>query len=511
MSRPLCRRMRRSRCSGVAASADAGRRAHSRHAGVEPADASAVLRAAAAAYPGDDLILLRGGTRCRRSGSSACCARCAGRRARGLAAGQRRHRAFAAAGRLAQRCDATRDRRAVPCLRTPPGDRLADIFAAAERVERRAPATRDLRSAGAKSTRCADLAPLRGVLLDHLYVADPLRALRGPPRRRAGSDRVPPSPLGELREAVAAALATRCRQISRSGYSGLDAKPVVLHILHGWGGGAERFVRDLAAADPERHHLVLVARGNFPRRRYGEALELLDGTMSAPPLRRLMLPNPIRSTTLDHRAYAEFFGAVIARVRRRRRSSCLSLIGHSLDALRSGLPTRDLRPRFLSAVAVAASRFRRHDPGVRRAAAQARSCRCRQRVRIRRARPGLLAGAARRLRRRRNRRERAAVAPSRSMLDEPAAHRAALFHFAAKCHCAWHRCRGRPTRRSARRPRARRAAPAPGRARAAFAPARAPSCCAPRCRRCANTPRSSCSAPARKASSSSASATCTSC
>ena len=33
-----------------------------RHAGVDPGDASAALRSAAAAYPGDDLILLRGGT-----------------------------------------------------------------------------------------------------------------------------------------------------------------------------------------------------------------------------------------------------------------------------------------------------------------------------------------------------------------------------------------------------------------------------------------------------------------
>ncbi|MCW5567272.1 MAG: hypothetical protein KIS84_03465 [Dokdonella sp.] len=26
--------------------------------------------------------------------------------------------------------------------------------------------------------------------------------------------------------------------------AGLDGKPVFLHVLHGWGGGAERWVRD---------------------------------------------------------------------------------------------------------------------------------------------------------------------------------------------------------------------------------------------------------------------------
>jgi GT2 family glycosyltransferase/glycosyltransferase involved in cell wall biosynthesis len=186
-------------------------------------------------------------------------------------------------------------------------------------------------------TVAPDLAPMRCVLLDHLYVADPRHALRGPAPTAPGSDPTPPSPLGELREQLAAALASSGNRTA-GGYPGLDDKPVVLHVLHGWGGGAERFVRDLAAADAERHHLVLVARGNFPRRTYGEVLELRDGALSDPPLRRLPLPKPIRSTALQHRSYAAFVygvtrefsvGAVVVS----------SLIGHSLDALRTGLPT----------------------------------------------------------------------------------------------------------------------------------------------------------------------------
>jgi hypothetical protein len=58
---------------------------------------------------------------------------------------------------------------------------------------------------------------------------------------------------------------------------GFDGRPVVLHVLHGWGGGAQRFVEDLAHADRERHHLVLVARGDARRKRHGEALELRAG------------------------------------------------------------------------------------------------------------------------------------------------------------------------------------------------------------------------------------------
>jgi hypothetical protein len=183
-------------------------------------------------------------------------------------------------------------------------------------------------------------APLRGVLLDHLFVADPALALAGPPIPAAGADPLPPSPLGELREQVDAGLAYIAQNSTtpHSGYPGLDAKPVVLHVLHGWGGGAERFVRDLAGADGERHHLVLVARGNFPRRCFGETLELFDGSMMEPPLRRLALPNPIRSSALQHRLYAAFLYA-LTREFGVNAVVVSSLIGHSLDALRTSLPT----------------------------------------------------------------------------------------------------------------------------------------------------------------------------
>ena len=181
-----------------------------------------------------------------------------------------------------------------------------------------------------------EYAPLRGVLLDHLYVATPKQPLRGPRLVTPGADPLPPSVLGEVRESVAAALANATGKVDF--YPGLDAKPVVLHILHGWGGGAERFVRDLAASDRERHHLVLIARGNFDRRRYGETLELHDGTLSSPPLRRLELPDPIASTSFGNRIYSAF----LDEIRRDYGIDAIvvsSLIGHSLDALRTGLPT----------------------------------------------------------------------------------------------------------------------------------------------------------------------------
>ena len=116
-----------------------------------------------------------------------------------------------------------------------------------------------------------------------------------------------------------------------------DGRPVLLHILHGWGGGAERFVRDLIRADASRAHLVLVARGSADAREHGQRLAL-HHDLDAPALCEWPLAAPIADTALGSFEYAAVLselieqwgvGAVLVS----------SLIGHSLDALLSGLPT----------------------------------------------------------------------------------------------------------------------------------------------------------------------------
>jgi GT2 family glycosyltransferase/glycosyltransferase involved in cell wall biosynthesis len=187
---------------------------------------------------------------------------------------------------------------------------------------------------------------LRVVLLDHLYVgtrgtnentARPdasTGSVHGTHRVSKGDlhDAAAPSVLDPLRERIAAAAA----DVTPS-RPGLDARPVVLHILHGWGGGAERWVRDFAAADESACHLVLIARGSVARQRQGEWLELCDGTLSGPPLRRFPLPRPIADTAIGDATYHDLLQRIV-------RDYCVdaivvsSLIGHSLDALRTGLP-----------------------------------------------------------------------------------------------------------------------------------------------------------------------------
>jgi GT2 family glycosyltransferase/glycosyltransferase involved in cell wall biosynthesis len=207
-----------------------------------------------------------------------------------------------------------------------------------------------LASLGADRLRDRDAIEAKGlrvVLLDHVYIGTgnglqnavrpdastgsaqgTLRVSNGESR-----DSEPPSALDPLRERIAAASAADVTP----GRPGLDARPVVLHILHGWGGGGERWVRDFAAADDGATHLVLIARGSFARRRPGEWLELCDGTLAGPPLRRFPLPRPIADTAIGDATYRALLHRIV-------RDYCVdaivvsSLIGHSLDALRTGLP-----------------------------------------------------------------------------------------------------------------------------------------------------------------------------
>jgi GT2 family glycosyltransferase len=175
---------------------------------------------------------------------------------------------------------------------------------------------------------------LRCVLLDHLYVHADAGTSRIACTKEDARDPAPPSPLATLRERVAAALAGN----AAPDRPGLDARPVLLHILHGWGGGAERWVRDFAQAFDQACHLVLVSRGSFARKLHGEWLELHDGTLRGPPRVRIPLPVPIADTAISDGTYRDILAGIL-------RNQCVdaivvsSLIGHSVDVLSTRLPT----------------------------------------------------------------------------------------------------------------------------------------------------------------------------
>ncbi len=157
------------------------------------------------------------------------------------------------------------------------------------------------------------------LLFDRLLCARP-----GDPRQ-TGSHPL----LAGLRQALPGALAA-------CGLPGLERRAVLLHLLHGWGGGVERFVHDFASAARDVHHLLLVSRGSKESPERASVLELREPGLPAPLAIHPLHP-PIHGTALAHPGYR----AVLTEITARFGVAGVivsSLIGHSLEGLALGLP-----------------------------------------------------------------------------------------------------------------------------------------------------------------------------
>ena len=121
-------------------------------------------------------------------------------------------------------------------------------------------------------------------------------------------------------------------------YFGLDTRPVTLHVTHAWGGGIARWIRDQCEHDDQGLHLVLVAAGQSDGQEHGQRLCLYAAGPEGARLADWVLEPPIADTVSRHAQYAELMATMIARYQVGR-VLVSSLIGHSLDCLRSGLPT----------------------------------------------------------------------------------------------------------------------------------------------------------------------------
>jgi GT2 family glycosyltransferase/glycosyltransferase involved in cell wall biosynthesis len=171
-----------------------------------------------------------------------------------------------------------------------------------------------------------------GAICDHLFVSLGEGPLEGPPPPDDPRHPSPAHPLDLLR--------ARIHSVGGDAPArpGLDGRPVVLHVVHGWGGGVEAWVRDLARADAARCHLALVAHGDTGRRRHGERLSLRLPAADAGALREWPLAAPIAATARESAEYR----AILAELVRDFAVDAVivsSLIGHALDALATGLPT----------------------------------------------------------------------------------------------------------------------------------------------------------------------------
>jgi len=124
--------------------------------------------------------------------------------------------------------------------------------------------------------------------------------------------------------------------LTRLDHSG-DGRPVLLHVLHAWGGGIECFARDLQVGDDQRHHLFLLSQHDHYLPPFGRRMSLF-ADLDAPALRTWELANPIEDTAMHSREMQRLLESIVAEWGI---GAVLvsSLIGHSLDVLRTGLPT----------------------------------------------------------------------------------------------------------------------------------------------------------------------------
>lgn len=138
-------------------------------------------------------------------------------------------------------------------------------------------------------------------------------------------------PLASMRHA----LAELCSRAERPEVE-RNCLPVQLHVGHSWGGGLNRWITNYLAADTSCHHLVLRSVGD--RTAFGQQIALYGTADMQVPLRTWVLAKPILSTVVSQLEYAQLLAEVINEYNVET-LVVSSVIGHSLDVLRSGLPT----------------------------------------------------------------------------------------------------------------------------------------------------------------------------
>ncbi len=163
------------------------------------------------------------------------------------------------------------------------------------------------------------------VLCDYLYVGFP-RALPATP----SFDEIAYGlhhPLGALRRSVNDAIRGAMPPVS---VPGLDTRPVQLHVMHFWGGGLDRWVRDFGRADTAAINMILASFRIGEQG--GQRLVLYSDPAALVPVRTWDIARPIRSTASGSLEYRRILEQV---VREFEVESIIvsSLIGHALDAL----------------------------------------------------------------------------------------------------------------------------------------------------------------------------------
>jgi len=119
-------------------------------------------------------------------------------------------------------------------------------------------------------------------------------------------------------------------------------KPATLHITHSWGGGVAQwlksFIETASLAEKDQPHYQLRSEDPQSGHGYGQKLNLYAGNELRCPIASWWMMPAIKSVTDTSPEYQQIMSEICRRYGIGR-VFVSSLVGHSLDALRSGLPT----------------------------------------------------------------------------------------------------------------------------------------------------------------------------
>ncbi len=169
---------------------------------------------------------------------------------------------------------------------------------------------------------------------DQLFLHDTESKIFTPIKLQPHESGYPPS-FGEL--------SSRLQQWFNAGISKLphdpgNEMPATLHITHSWGGGVAQWLKAFIETDLNQRSFQLRSEDPQSGLGFGQKISLYAGNELRCPIASWWLTPPIESIADKNREYEEILAEVCGRYGIGR-IFVSSLVGHSLDALRSGLPT----------------------------------------------------------------------------------------------------------------------------------------------------------------------------
>ena len=164
------------------------------------------------------------------------------------------------------------------------------------------------------------------VLADHIYTGTVREPAPAQPASGGG-------PLEELAVQVGDLLAGNVRTPLDSVRKRAMGRQ--LHVLHSWGGGLDRWVAEYCRADRAHTNLILKSVGTWGA--FGQELHLYESIDDPNPIGKYALSPGIKHTATTHSGYQAALAEIVDR---HGIDNILisSLVGHSLDALESGVP-----------------------------------------------------------------------------------------------------------------------------------------------------------------------------